>query len=191
MNVQVVTPSKREESILKSPGTVYVVTEEDIRRYGWRDIKEILAAIPNIDFKYDWNWLQGGQRGFTGSFSGTLLLIDGREVNNILAGEAFMANNYPSHRIKRVEITMGPSSAVYGSHAMQGVINIITKTAGARQEDVAEAEAIVGDGMKAAVALHVGNLLDSAYYHGNSRGTSPYQYLQAPRNYRLTASLKF
>jgi outer membrane receptor protein involved in Fe transport len=143
--IRVVTPSKSEVSMLDSPGTIYVVTEADIRRYGWRDLKEILAAIPNLDLSYDYNWLKGGQRGFTGSFNGTLLLIDGREVNNLLAGEAFIANNFPSHRIKRVEIVMGPSSAIYGSDAMQGVINVITKTGAPGQKDTSEAEVIVGD----------------------------------------------
>ena len=72
---------------MDSPGTVYVITQDDIKKYGWRDLKEILASIPNLDYFNHWNWLPGGQRGFTGNFAGTLLLIDGKDVQNILAND--------------------------------------------------------------------------------------------------------
>ena len=74
---------------------MYVVSRDEISNYGWRDLKEILASIPNMDYFYQWSWLPGGQRGFTGNMSGTLMLIDGREVQNLLANEAFIMNNFP------------------------------------------------------------------------------------------------
>ncbi|OGS35356.1 MAG: hypothetical protein A2293_14735 [Elusimicrobia bacterium RIFOXYB2_FULL_49_7] len=139
----IITAAKFQETLIGASGTVYVITEEDIKRYGWRDLKEILASIPNIDYKYDYNWLQGGQRGFTGNFSGTLLLLDGREVQNLLADEAFITNGFPSHRIKKVEVLMGPNSTLYGASAMQGIINVITKI-GDDQTDTNEVEFIQG-----------------------------------------------
>jgi outer membrane receptor protein involved in Fe transport len=137
--------AKKEESLLGAAGTVYVITEDDIKRYGWRDMKEILMAAPNLDVMWQWNWLNGGQRGFTGNFAGTLLLIDGREVQNILAGEAFMTNNFPAHRIKRVEILQGPNSTLYGGNATQGVINIVTKQGDNGRENLNEVEYLMGD----------------------------------------------
>ncbi|MCK5707826.1 MAG: TonB-dependent receptor [Candidatus Aureabacteria bacterium] len=145
LDQKVYIASKTEESTLTTPGTVYVITEEDIKRYGWRDMKEILRAIPNMDLMWQYNWLNGGQRGFTGNFAGTLLLIDGREVQNLLASEAFMTNDFPSHRIKRIEILQGPNSTLYGGNATQGVINIVTKFGDKGDKDTTEAELILGE----------------------------------------------
>ncbi|MBN2144585.1 MAG: TonB-dependent receptor [Candidatus Aureabacteria bacterium] len=136
--------SKTDESLLASSGTVYIITEQDIKRYGWKDLQEILKSIPNMDLMWQYNWLNGGQRGFIGNFSGTLLLIDGREVQNLLASEAFMSWDFPAHRIKRVEILQGPNSTLYGGNATQGVINIITKFGDKGDKDLNEAEIFMG-----------------------------------------------
>jgi outer membrane receptor protein involved in Fe transport len=128
--------SKKAESLLEASGTVYVITEDDIRRYGWRDLQQILTALPNVDLKWDYNWMSGGQRGFTGGFNGTVLMVDGREVSNLIANEAMMSWTMPADRIKRVEILQGPGSSLYGTHALQGVINIITKLALDEKQDV-------------------------------------------------------
>lgn len=140
----VVTATKKEESALTAPGTIYVFTDKDIERWGWMDLKDILAAVPNMDLKNDYNWLQGGQRGFTGTFNATLLLVDGREMQNLLADEAFINGSYPASRIRRVEILQGPNSTLYGASAMQGIINIITKT-GDGQPDAREVSVLAGD----------------------------------------------
>lgn len=137
--------SKTQESVLSAPGTVYVITEDDIKRYGWRDLQEILRAIPNMDLMWQYNWVNGGQRGFTGNFAGTLLLIDGREVQNLLANEVFMSNDFPALRIKRVEILMGPNSTLYDANATQGVINVVTKFGDQGDRNLTEAEYITGD----------------------------------------------
>ncbi|MEW6984253.1 TonB-dependent receptor plug domain-containing protein [Colwelliaceae bacterium 6471] len=127
LNLEVTVAARKNESWLSSSGTVYVIKRSDIESYGWRDLKEILATVPNMDYFYQWGWLPGGQRGFTGNMSGTLMLIDGREVQNLLANEAFIMNNFPSARIERVEILQGPNSTLYGGNAAQGVINVITR----------------------------------------------------------------
>ncbi|MBI2380236.1 MAG: TonB-dependent receptor [Gammaproteobacteria bacterium] len=129
---------------IDAPGTVYVISREDIRRYGWRDLKEILAAIPNLDYFWHWHWLPGGQRGFTGNFAGTLLLIDGHEVQNLLANETFIVNDFPSHTIERVEVLQGPNSTLYGGNAAQGVINVVTRIE-AGPEELGDAEFIAGE----------------------------------------------
>ncbi len=126
VNVEVTVAARKAESWLSSSGTVYVINRADIDTYGWRDLKEILASVPNMDYFSQWSWLPGGQRGFTGNMSGTLMLIDGREVQNLLANEAFIMNNFPAARIERVEILQGPNSTLYGGNATQGVINVIT-----------------------------------------------------------------
>jgi len=144
LNLKVSIASFEEQSVMDSPGTVYVITQDDIKKYGWRDLKEILASIPNLDYFNHWNWLPGGQRGFTGNFAGTLLLIDGMDVQNILANEAFIKNDFPSHKIERVEVLQGANSTLYGGNAAQGVINVITRLeAGA--DNIDEAQLLFGE----------------------------------------------
>ncbi|MCO7225146.1 TonB-dependent siderophore receptor [Pleionea sp. CnH1-48] len=136
MQIKVSIAARKSESWLSSSGTVYLITRDDILNYGWRDLKEILASVPNMDLFYQWSWLPGGQRGFTGNMAGTLLLIDGREVQNLLANEAFIMNNFPASRIERIEVLQGPNSTLYGGNASQGVINVVTRL----QNDFSESE---------------------------------------------------
>jgi len=126
----VVTASKRAQKISEAPATVYVISDKEIEQYGLVDLKDALKLIPGMiveDGSY--GQLYGGQRGFTGVFQKTLLMINGREVNNLIANEAFIGPQFPLHNVKRIEVIAGPGSALYGANAFAGVINIITKTA--------------------------------------------------------------
>ncbi len=143
LQVKVSIAARKQEPWLEASGTVLVINRADIEAYGWRDLKEIMMTIPNMDVFYQWSWLPGGQRGFTGNMSSTLLLIDGREVQNILANEAFVMNNFPSHRIERVEVLQGPNSTLYGGNAAQGVINIVTRLDS--KEPISEVSVLVGE----------------------------------------------
>lgn len=145
LNVKVTVAARRAEPWLSAAGTVYVIKREDIVRYGWRDMKEILQSVPNMDFFYQGAWLPGGQRGFTGNMSSTLLLIDGREVQNLLANEAMINNNFPAERIERVEVLQGANSTLYGANAAQGVINIITRHGQADAPSVTEIGVRIGE----------------------------------------------
>lgn len=127
LDIRITTASKISESADVAPATVYVVTEEQIQRLGLRDLKDVLALVPGVDTINPHFFLLGGQRGFMGTFAQSLLLINGREVNNLIAGETFIANQFRAHNIKQVEIIAGPGSALYGANAVAGVINIITK----------------------------------------------------------------
>lgn len=144
MRTKVTVASMNDESIMEASGTVYVINDEQIARFGWRNLREVLSAIPNMDLMWQWNWLTGGQRGYTGNFSGTLLMIDGREVQNLLASEAFINSAFTSHRIKRVEILQGPNSTLYGASALEGIINIVTKF-GDEGVDTHEVVGILGE----------------------------------------------
>jgi len=129
LNVHVISASHLEEPANAAPSTVYVITSEEINRLGLRDLKDILALIPGVDAIDPHFFLLGGQRGFMGSFANTLLLINGREMNNLIAGETFISNQFRAGNIRQVEVINGPGSAIYGANALAGVINIITKTA--------------------------------------------------------------
>lgn len=126
-DVQISTASKVQESSLVAPSTVYVVTEAQIKRLGLRNLQEVLQIVPGVDTVDPHFFLLGGQRGFIGAFNQTLILVNGREMNNLIAGETFIANQFLTHNVKQVEIVNGPGSALYGANAVAGIINIITK----------------------------------------------------------------
>lgn len=175
LNAEVSVASRKEESWLAAAGTVYVIDRQAINQFGWRDMKEIVAAIPNMDIFYQWSWLPGGQRGFTGNMASTLLLIDGREVQNLLANEAFMMNNFPAHRIERVEVLMGPNSTLYGGNAAQGVINIVTRLNS--DESVTEVGGILGEvGTRQAHFLSTGQYQQLQYGLSGSWFSSDLNY---------------
>jgi len=127
-DVKIVTASKISELLSMAPATVYVITAEQIALLGLRDLADVLALVPGVDLVNPHFFREGGQRGFMGTFSQTLILINGREMNNLIAGETFIANQFRTHNIKQVEIINGPGSALYGANAVAGIINIITKT---------------------------------------------------------------
>lgn len=130
--------TKSAESLVSTSGTVYVITDEEIRRYGWRTLRDALSSVANMDLYWDGNSLSGGQRGFVSNFSGTLLLIDGREVQNLETSSTDISNNFPLHRVARIEILQSSNATLYGPNAKEGVINVVTKTARDDQADVVD-----------------------------------------------------
>jgi outer membrane receptor protein involved in Fe transport len=127
LNVEVISVSKQLEPVAEAPATIYVITEEQIRKLGLRDLSQALNLLPGVDGLDNDFFLQGGQRGFSGSFSQSLILINGREMNNLIAGETFISNQFRTHNVKQIEVIAGPAAAMYGANAVGGLINIITK----------------------------------------------------------------
>ncbi len=125
--IRVFTASKRIQKQGEAPATVYVVTEDDIKQYGYRDLKDVLHNLPGIEYANAHSSLQGGQRGFAENWAQTKLLINGRPMNKLWSGEAYIASQYTLNNVKRIEVVQGPASALYGADAFTGVINIITK----------------------------------------------------------------
>ncbi|MFV5701479.1 TonB-dependent receptor [Flavobacterium sp. XS2P12] len=127
MNIEVITASKKSENQKIAPATIYVVTEKDIIENGYADLTSLLENVPGVVAIRTDHFTFGGQRGFLSNFSQTLLLVNGREMQNLIASETFIATQFATHNIKQVEILQGPASALYGANALVGVINIITK----------------------------------------------------------------
>ena len=128
-NIVVITASKREETIKNSPAAVQVITQSDMKRLGADTVESALQLADNINLSEA--GMTGNQvmiRGMESRHS--LVLVNGRR----LAGEdaSNTTNVYTLRRINldqvdRIEIVRGSSSALYGSDAMGGIINIITK----------------------------------------------------------------
>jgi vitamin B12 transporter len=123
----VVTATRTETPIAETPASVTVVTAEEIEQQQAVTVTEVLRAVPGLDFA------QNGSRGTTTSVfirgaesDQTLVLIDGVEVNSVTLG-AFDFSNLTTENIDRIEVLRGGGGTLYGSQAIGGVINIITK----------------------------------------------------------------
>jgi outer membrane cobalamin receptor len=120
--------SQKTLSTRESPGIVSLVTEEEIKQSGARDLVDVFRLIPGFDFAYDGNGKIGlGIRGNWVNEGKVLLLMDGIQMNDIFSATLSFGNHFSVSSISRIEIIRGPGSAIYGGFAELGVINIITK----------------------------------------------------------------
>ena len=131
-NVEVTTTSKEPEEVWKTPAAVFVITQEDIRRSGATSIPEVLRLAPGVEVaRVDSDHWSVGIRGF-GAVLGSkvLVLIDGRSVYTpLFAGVYWQVQATPLEDIERIEVIRGPGGTIWGANAVNGIINIITKSA--------------------------------------------------------------
>ncbi len=130
--VEVTAASKEPEQVWRTPAAIYVLTQEDIRRSGATSIPEVLRLVPGVEVsRINSSLWAVGVRGFGNSFSkSVLILIDGRSVYTPLyAGVAWNVQNLLLEDVERIEVIRGPGGTIWGSNAVNGVINIITKSA--------------------------------------------------------------
>jgi outer membrane cobalamin receptor len=128
-DLRVQTASRSIEPLDRTSATVYVVTENDIRTYGYRNLADILENIPGLQTSSLGFFVQGGQRGLPGNFAQTLLLVNGREFSALATQEALIGDQFGIDNIRQVEVMNSPGSALYGANAYSGVINILTRDA--------------------------------------------------------------
>jgi iron complex outermembrane receptor protein len=126
----------------ESPAAVFVISNEDIRRSGARYIPEILRMVPGLNVgRIDANKWAVSARGFNDRFANKMLvLIDGRSIYTpLFSGVYWDAQNVPLEDIDRIEVIRGPGATIWGANAVNGVINIVTKTAQATPGEVVHA----------------------------------------------------
>src|SRR5260221_7341687 len=131
-NVEVTTASKEPEAVWKTPAAVFVITQEDIRRSGARNIPEVLRLAPGVEVaQVDSDHWSVGIRGFGAVIASKLLvLIDGRSVYTpLFAGVYWQVQDTLLEDIERIEVIRGPGGTIWGANAVNAVINIITKRA--------------------------------------------------------------
>ena len=130
--IQVVSVSKRPESAAEIPAAVRVVTSEDIARSGATWIPEALRNVPGLDVAQingsDWAI---GARGFQSQFATKMLvLMDGRSVYSpVFGGVNWDMQDYFLDDIDRIEVVLGPGGSIWGANAVNGVVNVISKSA--------------------------------------------------------------
>jgi iron complex outermembrane recepter protein len=131
-SVEVTTTSKEPAEVWKTSAAVFVITQEDIRRSGATSIPEALRLVPGVEVaQVDSDHWSVGIRGFGSVLASKLLvLIDGRSVYTpLFAGVYWQAQATPLEDIERIEVIRGPGGTIWGANAVDGIINIITKSA--------------------------------------------------------------
>ncbi len=164
LDSSIVSASGFAQDIKEAPATINVITKKELQSKPYRDIAEAIADIPGVDL-YASKGKTGSynitMRGITGY---TLVLIDGRRqgIGGEVGPNGFneISNSLlpPISSIERIEVIKGPMSTLYGSEALGGVVNIITKK--------------VSDKWETSVSLDA--LLNENKDWGNTYGTSIY-----------------
>jgi iron complex outermembrane receptor protein len=115
-----------------TPAAIHVISKEDIASSSARSIPELLRGVPGIHVaQLDSNTWAVSSRGFTRRYSNKLLvLIDGRSIYTpLFSGVHWELNDIPLANIDRIEIIRGPGGSLWGANAVNGIINVITKSA--------------------------------------------------------------
>ncbi|MBL8474367.1 MAG: TonB-dependent receptor [Rhodocyclaceae bacterium] len=125
---KVFAASRYVQSLAETPANVTLISAEEIRRYGYRSVAAALQSVPGV---YDAasQWPAIGMRGIAvpGDFGSRMLfLINGMPVYEPTYGSFFL-DHLDISSVKRIEVVRGPGSALYGSGAVMGVINIVTR----------------------------------------------------------------
>ena len=132
MNIQVTSVARRPEKRTEAPAAIHVITGEEIRRSGVTTIAEALRMAPGLDVarggSHSWAI---SSRGFNETVASHLLvLIDGRSVYTpVFSGTIWEAQDTMLEDIDRIEVIRGPGATLWGANAMDGVINVVTKSA--------------------------------------------------------------
>src|SRR5258705_1384753 len=132
MNMEVTSVTKGPERLMDAAAAVQVITSEDIRRSSATTLPDLLRLVPGVQVaRVTSNSWAVGVRGFTSTLSRSLLvLIDGRSVYSpLFAGVYWDVQDVVLNDIDRIEVIRGPGATLWGANAVNGVINIITKSA--------------------------------------------------------------
>lgn len=138
----VVSASAVEQNLKDAPASISVITRSDLDRRPVHNLKDVLRDVPGVQLTNEADNRQGVSiRGLDSSY--TLILIDGKRVNSrnaVFRHNDFDLSTLPVDSIERIEVVRGPMSSLYGSDALGGVINIITRKAGAKWHGTATLE---------------------------------------------------
>lgn len=137
MNIEVESvygASRFAQRSLDAPTRVTVLTADDLRDHDYRSLAEALRAVAGLFVSYDRNYEYLGMRalGHVDDYNArVLVLVDGHRTNDNIFEGALIGNDFPIdlEQVDRIEVIRGPSSALYGSNAVQGAINVVTKHA--------------------------------------------------------------
>jgi len=129
LNIEVTTASKSAQKISDAPATIYAFSRTQIKNRGYRNLEQLLEDVPEIEIQrkavaeynnyYSFRGIAGNDK--------LVILLDGYRVNSPTGSPHVIATNYSLVDAERVEVILGPASALYGADALSGIINIITR----------------------------------------------------------------
>lgn len=166
VNLEVMSVSKRETPLMESPAAIAVLTAGDIHRLGATSIPEALRAVPGLQVaRVSANRWAISSRGFNDEYSNKLLvLVDGRSVYTPTFGGVYWnVEDVVLEDLDRIEVIRGPGATLWGANAVNGVINIITKSA--RETQGALVSSSFGTEDRPSVSARYGGQLSSNLFY--------------------------
>ena len=139
--------SRYAQETRDAPASVTIVTAKEIREFGYRTLADLLGAVRGFSTRNDLNYEYASVRGLSrlGDFNARILvMLDGQRLNGAMSDVSYIGTDalIDLDRVVRVEIIRGPGSALFGTNAFSGVVNIITdRRVGSTGGSRAEAEA--------------------------------------------------
>lgn len=130
-NIVVESVSRRSQPLLKAPASIYVITGDEIRRFGATTLPEALRLAPNLQVAaLDARQYAISARGFNTNIANKLLvMVDGRTIYSpLFSGVFWDAQDFVAADIDRIEVVSGPAGATWGTNAVNGVINVVTRS---------------------------------------------------------------
>jgi outer membrane receptor protein involved in Fe transport len=131
MNIPITTASKFEQTVKDAPGSISLITRDQIIKYGWLSGNNVLFRLPGFSPSQDYDRTTVSSRGIYEGWNNNhmLLLMDGIPMNDNMYGTAFTWEITPLVFTKSIEVIRGPGSALYGSNATNGLISYNTLSA--------------------------------------------------------------
>ncbi len=184
LELEVFTPAKRSQPLRDTPGTTLVVTAEQIRARGYRNLLDLMEMLPGFDVQRLSESSRVNDVTMRGQFKHRrfIILQDGVQVDAPVDDILAISDNYPLYHVKQVEVVYGPNSALWGTDAFGGVINIITRRGDEIQGGTVALrrgadgfqynQALAGDALGAGWSLAVGGH-DHETEHANLAGIYP------------------
>jgi iron complex outermembrane receptor protein len=170
MNVEVTSVSKQPQKASETPAAVTVIGQDDIARSGLQSVPELLRLVPGMDVaQLNANTWTISTRGFNDVFSNKLqVLNDGRSVYTPGYSGVFWDLQDPLLQdLDRIEVIRGPGATIYGANAVNGVVNITSKSA--RDTQGTLVTGLLGDYQQEAGIRYGGQIDDRTYYRAYER----------------------
>jgi outer membrane receptor for ferrienterochelin and colicins len=130
--IKVFSASRHLEGSREAPAAVTIITAEEIKRYGWRTLGEVLRSVRGFYIANDRQYTYLGVRGILhpGDYNTRILLqINGHRMNDNIYDQAMLGTEFPLDLdlIDHIEIVRGPGSSLFGTNAVFAIINVITR----------------------------------------------------------------
>lgn len=166
VDYRLMSMSRKEQRVADMAAAAFVISSEEIRRSGAQSIPEALRLVPGLNVaQISRNRWAVSSRGFNERFSSKLLVqVDGRSIYSpLFSGVLWETQDTVMQDIERIEVIRGPGAALWGTNAMNGVINIVTRSAAASQGSMVSA--VWGSGGLATLSMtHGGELAQGGHY---------------------------